>query len=810
MKTLKRLALFLLCLTLVFCFTPTPVSAITICSARTDDAINSVTVTPSGSNYVITVSIDMTKLWGPCGNTYVCLIGGVESNNGGDHYMYNPNGGFTYDHTTHYAYARASGNLLYLGQAWTYFPDMSTNRVLSFTVAQSTVSSYFPGGTCYLAVCTFGVGGGFQSCGCRTHGINWRDRQAASGPCDLHGWTGIENNRAAIGTYMHDYYGNGFYVADPCVCHVAAVSGNLSSKFVQTLSVNPNGSTYGGTTGVTKYNKSPGTALNIGAPAARTGYHYNGYVKSGGGSWNGATYTFGSSAGALTASWTPYTYYIAFNPAKPAKATNAVSATIGNKACKYDSAIGALPALYSITGWRTDNTWYLNGTTAINTSSRNLTTVSNGVVTVTPKWYENQYHINFNGNMPSYASGISGSMSQMANCWYENNYTLPACGFKCVGATFTGYTLGNKSYQPGTQVKKLQPHHGQSVTFKAQWRPNNYKVNYFMNIDGGTVNGVAQNKNYATLSSTYKYGTQYTCPTAESLGYERNGYYLAYWTANEDGTGARYYSGDPDWPAGQNGVTAKIKNLTTVDDGVVNLYAHWEPIPFTLVLDSNDCTTEHDTETIDCIFGTPIILPSIQGLTWNRVNLENVQSEFRGWNFDKWVDSGSTTTKEIMATATENNYEPVYLDKGTFVVNDLTDFTVERNGTLTLYTVWNDVPYIGSQNLELPYAGDNGNLVTDYHNTDATDETLVQLDMTYLEEYLLEKAVYKHFDREEGIIGLGPQLRIVAYLNEEFASIEHPTTYEIKYRITDKRGLYSTDTSILYAGYKCDILVDTE
>ncbi len=73
-------------------------------------------------------------------------------------------------------------------------------------------------------------------------------------------------------------------------------------KMSSTLTINPNGGSYGGTTSNTTITQNESTTYTLSTPT-RTGYKFNGWSLSGGGSLSGSKFTFGSSNATLTASW---------------------------------------------------------------------------------------------------------------------------------------------------------------------------------------------------------------------------------------------------------------------------------------------------------------------------------------------------------------------------------------------------------------------------------------------------------------------------------------------------------------------------
>ena len=79
-----------------------------------------------------------------------------------------------------------------------------------------------------------------------------------------------------------------------------------------TLTVNPNGGVWDGNSSQRTFSQAPTTTKSISDPE-RTGYDFSGWVLSGGGSFSGAIYTFGTANGTLAASWEAKTYSVTYN-----------------------------------------------------------------------------------------------------------------------------------------------------------------------------------------------------------------------------------------------------------------------------------------------------------------------------------------------------------------------------------------------------------------------------------------------------------------------------------------------------------------
>ena len=88
----------------------------------------------------------------------------------------------------------------------------------------------------------------------------------------------------------------------------AITTGNLTytanwSANKYALTINPNGGSYNSTTSNTTVEQGYNTTYDVVVPT-KTGYTFNGWTLSGGGSYSNSKYTFGTSDGTLTAKWT--------------------------------------------------------------------------------------------------------------------------------------------------------------------------------------------------------------------------------------------------------------------------------------------------------------------------------------------------------------------------------------------------------------------------------------------------------------------------------------------------------------------------
>ena len=284
---------------------------------------------------------------------------------------------------------------------------------------------------------------------------------------------------------------------------------------------------------------------------------------------------------------------------------------------------------YTFTGWNTkaDGT----GTNYSDKQSvNNLTNVNNGTITLFAKWEENTYFIIIDkqdGTIPSTITTAYKTATTIENP-SKTGYTFT--GWTITGMDNTTHTYGGQTTTStsltgitATSFKKLTSVNDGEVTFEATWSPITYTINYSLN--GGTVgttnpgnytiesnniilneptksgyaftgwtgsngntpqktvtieHGSTGNKNYTANYSANTYevkldnnggtGTMtnqsFTYGTSQALSlntFNKENYKFAGWNTKADGTGTSYSN------------KQSVNNLTTVNNGIVTLYAMW-------------------------------------------------------------------------------------------------------------------------------------------------------------------------------------------------------------------------------------------
>ncbi len=226
-----------------------------------------------------------------------------------------------------------------------------------------------------------------------------------------------------------------------------------------TLTINPNGGTYSGSTTLTKYY---GENVAIESPT-KTGYNYS-WSKTGEGTLSGSTFTMGNGNATLTANWTAKTFTITFNG-------NGGTPTTQSKTVTYDSKY-ILPDTeptyngYKFLGWFTAS----SGGTQVTTNTDVKIT---GSQTLYAHWEGKQYTVTFNAN-----GGTTPSKTSMTVTYRSSYGTLPTTTRS--GYTFLGWytsASGGSNITSSSTVNTAGNH-----TLYAQWKSSKCKITYSYDV----------------------------------------------------------------------------------------------------------------------------------------------------------------------------------------------------------------------------------------------------------------------------------------------------------------------------------------
>lgn len=215
------------------------------------------------------------------------------------------------------------------------------------------------------------------------------------------------------------------------------------------------------------------------------------------------------------------------------------------------------------------------------------------------------------------------------------------------GYTFSGYYTkkngaGTQYITPDGSLTASSKEFVEDTTLYAYWVP----ITYIIRFEGNGSTGGSMG------DFTCTYGEFCTLP--ENI-FTKTHYAFNSWNTEADGSGTTYTNG------------SSFENLTSVPNGVITLYAQWNPNKYTIHFDANGGVGY--MEDIELTYDTSERLP----LNAFAKNNGYGDSTFLGWN--------------ILADTSE----VLYCD-GAEVVN----VTDEDGSTLTLYAVWDDCPWINA------------------------------------------------------------------------------------------------------------------
>lgn len=295
------------------------------------------------------------------------------------------------------------------------------------------------------------------------------------------------------------------------------------------------------------------TALNANK-FSRTGYTYIGWRLED--KDNGTAYADGEEVENLTsedgatltmyAQWSSNGYDISFN----ANAKDATGAT-PSMHMSYDETRnltknGFSRTGYIFSGWRLSDavsgTEYADGASVTNLSSE-----SNGSVTLYAQWTPISYRIRFDGNKAD-ATGTTPEMSMR----YGETKPLSPNGFSSPSAKWTGWNASadgtGSSYSNGQDVKNLTAEDGGTVTLYAQWSTNSYTVTFVDGHDGTTISAARVRHGADAIPPTKPHHDGYTATGWEgdysgvtkdrtvTLAYRANRYRIAFDANGGSGT----------------------------------------------------------------------------------------------------------------------------------------------------------------------------------------------------------------------------------------------------------------------------------
>ena len=207
-------------------------------------------------------------------------------------------------------------------------------------------------------------------------------------------------------------------------------------------------------------------------PASKTGYTFNGWSNGGkveSGSYGNKTFT---------ANFTANTCDVIFN-------ANGGSGNMSRQTLTYDQASDLFACSFVKTGYRFAG-WATSAGGAVVYADRqtlfNVSEVANDTLDLYAKWTVNTYTVRFNAN------GGDGEMSSQSFT-YDSAQNLSANAFEKVGYHFAGWTnqSGSIVYDDGQSVVNLTSTHRGIVDLYVVWSPNTYTLKFDSNDGIGVM-----------------------------------------------------------------------------------------------------------------------------------------------------------------------------------------------------------------------------------------------------------------------------------------------------------------------------------
>ena len=333
-----------------------------------------------------------------------------------------------------------------------------------------------------------------------------------------------------------------------------------------------------------------------------------------------------------------------------------------NSTHTYDTYKNLSPNQYSLEGytfkgWSTSS----DGLVVYNDEASVINLRASGSFTLYAVWEANTYEVIYDKNTPTNTSNaVSGVMVNSTHT-YDTYKNLSPNQYSLEGYTFKGWATSSNGlvvYNDEASVINLRA--SGSITLYAVWEANSYTVRYDSNkpIDStGTINGMVADSIHKYDEIKSLNGNNYVLP----------GYTFKGWSTSANGT--------VDYKDGED-----VKNLSSVNNGVANLYAVWEANKYTITFNTTGGSYVNNIQVI-----------------FDEAFLKIVPPTRKGYNFEGYY------------TLPNGKGIKYYNADGTAI---FTKYTNDSN--ITLYAEWSPVVY----NIELysqgKYVGIVENVVYGY------------------------------------------------------------------------------------------------
>ena len=430
---------------------------------------------------------------------------------------------------------------------------------------------------------------------------------------------------------------------------------------VYTISIDPNGGSYNGSTGVTKTNQTSGKSVEINQIPTRSGYTFIGWKRSGSGSLHSG-HSYNRSG---------ITQY---------EKADSDGTAYTNYKMDFDNTTNtgyAYPCIqYFSYGYTSGHTYQLSVDVRVNKSSNNeyahirhSAFVNNWVAPsttvnyLTNGWEHRTIERTFTGTTSEqsgtnyniypfveFYAGIAGGKRGVLDFDMKNLTIYDVTAGKYV-------TSNHNSIKNGATVDVGTG----NTTITAVWAPNRYTVTYNPNKGSGSMS-----------PDTVSYGTAYQ---TKKNSFTRTGYTFTGWNEKADGTGTA-------WTLTSSGVYEANKTWTWIYTHDITLYAQWKLDNYYIDYKVNDtCLTDRITDNLPDNNGalpgkdTAVLLTDFALQNGSKYNTKYT---FKEWN-TKPDGSGQKFT--------------------TSITND--GSLCKPGETLTLYAIWDATPAMSAKDFYL-------------------------------------------------------------------------------------------------------------
>lgn len=263
--------------------------------------------------------------------------------------------------------------------------------------------------------------------------------------------------------------------------YTASKNGSLTTH-VCTLSINPDSGIWSGSSSIQNFTSAPTSTKSVPNPT-RTGYNFDGWLQSGGGTFDSSTniYTFGDSNGSLTAQWDIITSSLTtlIDPDNYGTVSADPSGALDYGQQAQLTANPTSPSGYTtqFVSWEIES-----GTGAgavLSSTSTNPTTFTMGTAPATVIAHfsrsANHYYVQFvgngatSGNMPDQEFIYDASENLNTCSYYKNNYEFDHWN--------TAQDDSGTRYEDGQLVINLAT--GGTIVLYAFWKAVGYDITYY-------------------------------------------------------------------------------------------------------------------------------------------------------------------------------------------------------------------------------------------------------------------------------------------------------------------------------------------